>query len=160
MSIKKEYVSLSKKGHCRAGGLRSSRVDLTSENDFDAISAWSPALFFVIASTELGALLTASAMALHRVLHNYAQSSSTIGVGIIPIKKGALSLIVHLPSHANSQVALASLVCITTMYELARPSCSASIDFSLGSFLLLLGFILIRHSSTVRRRRRRRSKRM
>lgn len=105
MSIKKEYVSLSKKGHCRAGGLRSSRVDLTSENDFDAISAWSPALFFVIASTELGALLTASAMALHRVLHNYAQSSSTIGVGIIPIKKGALSLIVHLPSHANSQVA-------------------------------------------------------
>ena len=27
-------------------------VDLTSENDFDAISAWSPALFFVIASTE------------------------------------------------------------------------------------------------------------
>ena len=82
--------------------------------------AWSPALFFVIASTELGALLTA-AMALHRVLHNYAQSSSTIGVGIIPIKKGALSLIVHLPSHANSQVALASLVCITTMYELARP---------------------------------------
>ena len=104
MSIKKEYVSLSKKGHCRAGGLRSSRVDLTSENDFDAISAWSPALFFVIASTELGALLTA-AMALHRVLHNYAQSSSTIGVGIIPIKKGALSLIVHLPSHANSQVA-------------------------------------------------------
>ena len=45
------------------------------------------------------------AMALHRVLHNYAQSSSTIGVGIIPIKKGALSLIVHLPSHANSQVA-------------------------------------------------------
>ena len=63
-----------------------------------------------------------TAMALHRVLHNYAQSSSTIGVGIIPIKKGALSLIVHLPSHANSQVALASLVCITTMYELASPA--------------------------------------
>ena len=50
MSIKKEYVSLSKKVHFGAGGLQSFRVDLTSENDFDAICDY-VALFFVIASS-------------------------------------------------------------------------------------------------------------